>query len=88
MWTLRRVTLVKTDLSDKRITSIIMVDSCHPDDEAIHSSESSVLNTSTWSNIPEDSILHSYRHENIKSYIQWTQLAIAWCEPLGLEPPS
>jgi hypothetical protein len=33
--------------------------------EALSSSETLVA---TWSNIPEDAILHSHRHENLKSY--------------------
>jgi hypothetical protein len=28
-----------------------------------------VLTRATWHNIPEDAILHSHRHENLKSYI-------------------
>jgi hypothetical protein len=29
----------------------------------------SVLTRGTWRNIPEDTILHGLRHENLKSYI-------------------
>jgi hypothetical protein len=40
--------------------------------EALRSSESSVITTAAWRNIPEEGILHSQRHENLKSYIALT----------------
>jgi hypothetical protein len=43
---------------------------------AIRSSQTSVLTRATRRNIPEDDILHSYRCENLKSYIALTDWAL------------
>jgi hypothetical protein len=40
--------------------------------EAPSSSETSVLTSATRRNVPEDTILHSHRRENLKSYIALT----------------
>jgi hypothetical protein len=44
--------------------------------EALRSYEKSVFTRATRRNITEDGILHSYRRENIKSYIALTGWAL------------
>jgi hypothetical protein len=66
------VTLVKADVSEERVTSIIRMKRISelriaPMTEAIRSSETSVLTRAAGHQIPEDSILHSHHRENLKS---------------------
>jgi hypothetical protein len=85
---LRRVALVRTDVSEEPGASFIsvtkisvrrlLVAACvFPSSpifvtlmkEAPGSSETSVLTSVTGRNNPEDTILHSHRRENLKSYL-------------------
>jgi hypothetical protein len=74
---LRRVALIRTDVSEELSDSFIRVtrlgelgktDSCHSDEGALCSSETSVFTRATRRNIPEGTILHSHRRGNLKSY--------------------
>jgi hypothetical protein len=81
-----RVALVRTDVSEAHITSIVMVKGISELRttlivtililftlmmEAIRPPETSVLRRATRRHISEGGILHSHRCENLKSYKVW-----------------
>jgi hypothetical protein len=75
---LRRVALVRTDVSDEPGASYIRVTKIFVTlmKVAPGSSETAVLTRATRRNNPEDTILHSHRRGNLKSYILHFKLRI------------
>jgi hypothetical protein len=67
----RHVPLVRIDVSEERISSIIRVEKIGELGTTMkmtRSSETSVLTAATRPRIPEDDILHSHGSENLKPY--------------------
>jgi hypothetical protein len=52
-------------------------------EEALNFSETLVLTIATLRNIPEDTIFHSHRRENLKSYKRIHCLSISTARELG-----
>jgi hypothetical protein len=66
---LRRVALVRTDVSEELSASIIRVIRIGELGTTLAvTSNRRTLRKNTWRNFPEDTILHSHRRENLKSY--------------------
>jgi hypothetical protein len=63
---LRRVALVRTDVSEELSTSFIRMIRIGE----LRSSETSFLTRAARRNISGDAVLHIHRRENLKSYIQ------------------
>jgi hypothetical protein len=92
---LRRVALVRTDVSEElsasfiRVRRLLVTASVVPSspilvnlmEEALSSSEKLVLTRAARRNIPEDTTLHSHRRENLKSYVQVSYLKILNISP-------
>jgi hypothetical protein len=80
---LRRVALVRTNVSEERAnipSSPILVTLMM---EALRSSETSVLTRATRRTIPEDGVLHSHRRENLKSYIHMSNYMVKLARNYG-----
>jgi hypothetical protein len=73
---LRRLALVRTDVSDEHIASIIRVTKIGELGITLAATSNRstlrtpVLTSATRHHIPDDDILHSHRRKNLKSYVK------------------
>jgi hypothetical protein len=74
---LRRLVLVRTDISEERSASFNTLMK-----EALHSSETSVFTRAARGNIQEDAILHSHRRECV-AYFTTLEAAQSNCRTTG-----
>jgi hypothetical protein len=86
---LRCVALVRTDVDEELSPSFIRVTRISELGTmlALSSSETSVLTRAIRRNIPEDTILHSHRRENLKSYTAM-DIIYSWRAALGVASVS
>jgi hypothetical protein len=82
---LRRATLIRTDVSEEHIASIIRISRIGElattltetsNRRTLRRNTMTVHARTTRRNIPKDDILRSHRHENLKSYIALTSVAL------------
>jgi hypothetical protein len=75
---LHSVALVKTDVSEERSASTIRVPRIGALGTTLAVTSNRHTPRVTRCSIPEDGILHSYRHEDLKSDIKWELLTCRW----------